>query len=295
MSRDTLPLRAVVCFLCRFPGARRSRASVACPALMAGHRGPPRGAPPHCLRLGRLRGRVQRRAPRVLCGLDLMLCPHPVLCQSVAARAPCARESQVRARGRTRAPWTPLVVDTRARAGGPSTRPGAGQSATGLLRVPGRSHGERDPGQLWRAHPIGSSEAAGSPARRSAPWRHRALGNPVARGSMESTARAIWWARTGKAWPLPRAGSPSAPGLAGLGPCCVARGAPLRHRPPGAPRGRSCGPRCRSVGRPRLWPTGPDGRRRRHPGGGASAGSRAWPRAGRAPRCGPPPGRAWRR
>ena len=78
---------------------------------------PQRGGTKHFLRRGRLRGRVQRRARLVLCGLERILSPPPVLCKSVAERAPCASESQVRERGSPREPWTTSVVSPRARAG----------------------------------------------------------------------------------------------------------------------------------------------------------------------------------
>ena len=162
MSRDTLPLRAVVCFLCRFPGARRSRASVACPALMAGHRGPPTWRPPPLLEA--------RSPPRASAAQSASgaLRPRPHAVPSPRPLPKRGGTCPVRQGepGAGEGPHPGPVDASRRRyqsqSGRPSTRPGAGQSATGLLRVPGRSHGERDPGQLCGRIPSG-------PVRRRAP------------------------------------------------------------------------------------------------------------------------------
>ena len=59
----------------------------------------------------------------VLCGLEIMLYPQPVLCKSMAERVPFASESQGRRRGSPPQPLATIVVYARARAQGSSWFP----------------------------------------------------------------------------------------------------------------------------------------------------------------------------
>jgi hypothetical protein len=52
----------------------------------------------------------------VLCGLEILWYPQPVLCKSMAEQVPFASESQVRKRGSTPQPLATIVY-ARARAG----------------------------------------------------------------------------------------------------------------------------------------------------------------------------------
>ena len=75
----------------------------------------------------------------VLCGLEIMLYPQPVLCKSMAERVPFASESQVRRRGSTPQPLATIVVYARARAGVQSRARAPGYTAYAHLSVDRRS------------------------------------------------------------------------------------------------------------------------------------------------------------
>jgi hypothetical protein len=109
---------------------------------------------------------VQRGVSVVRCGLEIDLCPHPVLCKGMAERVPFASSVQARGRGSTRHPDTPIAVGRGARAGVQSTPRAQGAR-------PRRSYAFTDaarpssPRALRRLPPCAAREASGSSALRT--------------------------------------------------------------------------------------------------------------------------------
>jgi hypothetical protein len=151
VTRHTTPRSGFVLFF-RFPGphAVDRRFQVLTCLLGVGAR--PCGGPTPCLRRCRRRRRWQSRPRTGLCDLASLLSPPTGLGTRRAAPAAGARERQVRARGSPRQPWTPHVVETRARARVPAQARAPGSRASAPLEHRSSIHAACCCGSVRRAN-----------------------------------------------------------------------------------------------------------------------------------------------
>jgi hypothetical protein len=116
--------------------------------------------------------RLQRAVDGLLCGLEIMLCPHTVLFKGLAERVRLASECQARGRGSTRRPCATIAACSKARAGVQSKPRALGHGAYTRLRVQRRSH-SRQVACSRQADPVGVQLDAR--LTRSAPLSHRGI------------------------------------------------------------------------------------------------------------------------
>jgi len=167
----------------------------------------------------------------VLCGLETSLCPRTVLCKRVAAHVMCAREAQVRERGRPRQPCPTstgcqgarVAVQASARAQSITPRSCCAFHAAALERCAKdeRAGCSQACPVRRQAHPRCSRSRCGicpAPIRwRASPWRRR---------------RAPTWEPSWSTPGLSRVCSPNGPATSGPGHGCGATAPPLPQRPP---------------------------------------------------------------